>query len=230
MTRSWIRKAATLGIALAISLPALGKAKRPSAAPATNATAEEKETAYSQSIEKRVQDILASLDAMEPATAAKVHDAILAQYRALRDWHDANDSKLTELARQPEDKSAQEQAVSVRAGLSALHDQFITTLAAVLPPAQVDNIKDKMTYNKVRVTYDAYCDIVPNLTELEKARILDLLKEAREEAMDGGSADEKSAIFKKYKGKIVNYLNAQGHDVTKAYKDWGERQKKKAAT
>ena len=71
---------------------------------------------------------------------------------------------------------------------------------------------------------------MPDLTAPEKVKILELLKEAREEAMDGGSVDEKSAIFKKYKGKIVNYLNAQGHDVTKAYKEWGERQKKKAAS
>ena len=85
-----------------------------------------------------------------------------------------------------------------------------------------------MTYNKVRVTFDGYLQIVPHLTDPEKARILELLKEAREEAMDGGSAEEKSAIFKKYKGKINNYLNSNGHDVAKAYKDWGERQKAKA--
>src|SRR5262249_29867730 len=86
---------------------------------------------------------------------------------------------------------------------------------------------DKMTNNKVQVTYDAYLEIVPNLTEPQKKKILDLLKEAREEAMDAGSADEKSAIFKKYKGRINNYLTAEGHDVKQAYKDWGEKQKAK---
>jgi len=39
-----------------------------------------------------------------------------------------------------------------------------------------------------------------------------LLKEARELAIDGGSAEEKTAIFGKYKGKINNYLSAQGHN------------------
>jgi len=86
-----------------------------------------------------------------------------------------------------------------------------------------------MTYGKVKVTYDAYCEIVPNLTEAQKTRILDLLKEAREEAMDAGSSDEKSAVFKKYKGKINNYLTAEGHDVKQAYKDWGEKQKSQTA-
>jgi hypothetical protein len=37
-----------------------------------------------------------------------------------------------------------------------------------------------------------------------------MLKEAREEAMDAGSAPEKTAIFQRYKGKINNYLSKQG--------------------
>jgi hypothetical protein len=54
---------------------------------------------------------------------------------------------------------------------------------------------------------------------------MDLLKEAREEAMDGGSSQEKDAVFGRYKGKINNYLSKQGHNVKQAYQDWGARQK-----
>jgi hypothetical protein len=86
-----------------------------------------------------------------------------------------------------------------------------------------------LTYNKVKVTYDAYCQIVPGLTEAEKAKMLELLKEAREEAIDGTSSDEKAAVFKKYKGKINNYLSKAGHDVGKAYKDWGAKAKANGA-
>jgi hypothetical protein len=39
------------------------------------------------------------------------------------------------------------------------------------------------------------------MTEQQKAKVLDFLKQAREEAMDGTSSEEKSAIFKKYKGR-----------------------------
>lgn len=60
--------------------------------------------------------------------------------------------------------------------------------------------------------------------------MLQLLKDARELAMDGGSAGEKSAIFNQFKGKINNYLTTQGHNVSQAYKDWGARQKARAAT
>jgi hypothetical protein len=53
---------------------------------------------------------------------------------------------------------------------------------------------------------------------------MDKLKAAREEAIDGGSAGEKSAIFQKYKDQINDYLNAHGHDVAKAYRDWEAKQ------
>ena len=52
---------------------------------------------------------------------------------------------------------------------------------------------------------------------------------AREKAIDGGSADEKSAIFKKYKGRINNYLSTQGIDMKQAEKAWGQKQKQQQA-
>jgi hypothetical protein len=179
--------------------------------------AKEAEAAYTRNIEKRVADILAVLDLNDPAKSAKAHDLLVAQYRALRDWHDANDARLKQ--------ASPDHAAQIRASLKARHEKFLAGLSQVLTPTQVERVKDQMTYGKVKVTYDAYCEIVPNLTEVQKSRILELLKEAREEAMDAGSADEKSAVFKKYKGKINNYLSAEGHDVKHAYKDWGEKQK-----
>jgi hypothetical protein len=105
-----------------------------------------------------------------------------------------------------------------------LHAEFLAKLANQLSPAQIDVVKDKMTYNKVQVTYDAYCQIVPGLTDSEKTMILELLKVAREEAMDGGSADEKSAIFQKHKDQINARLSAGGHDVIKATQEWEAKQ------
>ena len=105
-----------------------------------------------------------------------------------------------------------------------LHDEFLTKLAADLSPQQVEIVKDKMTYNKLKVTYDAYCAIIPNLTEPDKTKIMEQLALARDEAIDGGSADEKSAIFQKYKERINEYLTTHGHDLAKAYKDWNAKQ------
>ena len=103
-----------------------------------------------------------------------------------------------------------------------IHDKFFTALADNLSPDQIEKVKDLMTYNKVKVTYDAYCQIISNLSDSEKAKVMDLLKAAREEAVDGGSAPEKSAIFQKYKEQINAYLDANGHDTAKTLKAWAE--------
>ena len=213
-----------LGAALAAAgfcaAPAQAAKKSPSTKPAA-LTPEEQEAKYSQAISKRADDILAALDLKDSAKAARVKDIIVNQYRALRDWHDANDARIKALAKEP----GSDEAKQIAASRKVLHDQFLSQLSAELTPEQIETVKDKMTYNKVEVTYKAYTQIVPDLSEQDKAKILEFLKQAREEAIDGGSAEEKSTIFKQYKGKINNYLDSTGHNVSKAYKDWGQKQK-----
>ena len=82
-----------------------------------------------------------------------------------------------------------------------------------------------MTYNTVHVDFDAYCKFVPTLTDEQKAKIMDYLKQAREEAIDGTSQQEKANIFKKYKGKIANYLSAQGIDIKQKTNEYMAAQK-----
>lgn len=223
-------KKACLVLALSLALtPALLAASADDAAKPATAVSAPAGADYTQTIEKRTVDILSALDLKDAATTQRVHDAIVNQYHALRDWQAAHEAELKTLARQTGDE-AKAKTAEIMATRKTLHDQFIARLSADLTPDQVDKVKDKMTYGKLKVTYDAYCQIVPGLTAEEKAKMLDLLKEARELAMDGGNATEKSAIFKKYKGKINIYLSSHGHDVVKAYKDWGTKQKPTAAT
>ena len=187
------------------------------AAPAIFAAPADDEAAYTQAIEKRTADIISALDLKDEAKAARVHDAIVNQYRALRDWQEKNDA-----AKKAKDAPKQEE---LKAERKALHDQFLSKLSPELSPEQIDVIKDKLTYNKLKVTYDAYVQIIPTLTDEQKAKVLDFLKQAREEAMDGTSSEEKSAIFKKYKGKINNYFVAQGIDEKKARQEWEKKRK-----
>jgi hypothetical protein len=187
------------------------------ACPVAFAAPPEDEAAYTQAIEKRTADIMNAINVTDEAKASRVHDAIMSQYRALRDWQEKNDA-----AKKSKDTPAQEQLKSDR---KALHDQFLMKLNADLSPEQIETVKDKLTYNKVKVTYDAYVDMIPTLTAEQRAKVLEFLKQAREEAMDGVSSEEKSAIFKKYKGKINNYFVSQGIDEKKARKEWEERRK-----
>lgn len=186
-------------------------------------TAAELETVYTANIDKRAMDILKALDLKEEAKASRVKDAIVAQYRALRARDAAMDQMFQALAQNAPGVETNRPAV-LRVLSQQLHAHFLSRLAAELSPEQIEQVKDRMTYNKVKVTFDAYCEIVPKLTDAEKGKILEVLKQAREEAMDGGSADEKTAIFQKHKDNINAMLNANGHDVLKATKEWEARQ------
>ena len=180
-------------------------------------TEAEKEAFYATTIENRTADILKGLDLSDLAKSNAVHDVLVAQYHELR----VRDAEIdTRLKVDGKEVNYANRAAQLAVQSKPLHDQFLAKLAASLTPEQVEQVKDLMTYHKVKVTYDAYCAMVSGLTDAEKAKIMELLKAAREEAIDGGSAPEKSAIFQKYKDQINSYLDAQGHDTAKAFADW----------
>ena len=170
----------------------------------TNVVSAPEAAKYTKAIEGRTADILKTLALSDPGQAAKVHDLIIAQYRALNAWHGANDARL-KAARRDTNAVAQ-----IRASLQTLHDDFLARLAENLTPAQIEQVKDKMTYGKVQFTFAGYQAQYPDLSAEQRRKILEMLKQAREEAMDGGSAAEKTAVFQRYKGKINNYLSQQG--------------------
>jgi hypothetical protein len=192
-------------------------------------TAAEFEVMYTAAIEKRTTAILEALALNDAAKSNKLHTIIMAHYHALRARDEAMNTMFAALGKNVPDV-ATNRATILPILSKPLHDSFLAKLSADLAPEQVELVKDKMTYNKVKVTHDAYCNIVPGLTDNDKARILAALKEAREEAMDGGSAPEKSAIFQKYKNRINEYLTAQGHDVAKATKEWEAKQEEAKKT
>lgn len=186
-------------------------------------SAEEREQVYATTIAKRATAALELLAIADAAKSNRLHEIIVSQYRALRARDEAIDSMLKSLSKNA--PGVETNRAAILAVLShQLHSQFVEKLSKELSPGQVEQIKDKMTYNKVKVTFDAYCMILPRLSYQEKDRILDLLRQAREEAMDGGSADEKSAIFQKYKDQINAYLGQNGHDVAKATHEWEAKQ------
>ena len=184
------------------------------------ATEAEKEALYTTTLEDRAADILKALALTNSATADAVHDLIITQYRVFRSRDALLDAQLKV---QGKEVNYANRAEKLAAETKVLHEYFYGKLSQMLTPAQVETVKDKLTYNKVKVTFDAYVAIIAGLTDAEKAKILELLKAAREEAVDGGSAPEKSAIFQKYKEQINAWLIANGHDVTQAFKEWAEK-------
>jgi hypothetical protein len=202
---------------LAILATHAGAQTTPPSGPADAANAE-----YLAVITQRAEKHVAALNLDDADKAAQVRDFIVKQYQALRANHELRD-KLKALPEAEPLRATQAES------LKLLHAVFVSGLEAMLTPQQVETIKDEMTYNKVRVDSAAFSDMLPNLTAEQKAYILQQLKEAREIAMDQGSAKEKHDVFGKYRGRINNYLAKQGYDLKQASKDWAERRKAREA-
>ncbi len=188
--------------------------------------------AYTRVLEKRAADILDALKLDDQARAARVREIVIAQYRGLRKLHDARDAAIQATRdrrdREPAAKSRSIEAERARndEAASALNDRFLAALSRELSAEQVEKVKDKMTYQKLQVTYNAYLEMLPDLTAAQKQVIFNTLKEARDKAVYAGSAEEKTEVFNKFKGRVNNYLSAQGYDLKLAAKQWAERRKK----
>jgi hypothetical protein len=201
------------------------------AAPALSADEREKAT-----LEKHIKPVLTALSLADADKTAKVRAVLAAQFKALNAWHAQNDAQIKSLwsefdrARSAQNPTNANAALAklgdVYAGFKPQHEKFIADLSALLTPEQVESVKDTLTINKVKVTYDVYLQIFPTLTDAQKAVVLKNLKAAREEAVDCEAMTEKSAFFKKYKIKIEDdYLTAQGYDPKQARKDFAAKQK-----
>ncbi|MBO2010131.1 DUF3826 domain-containing protein [Hymenobacter negativus] len=191
------------------------------------APTETKEAAYTRTITERAAKIVGKIDGLKAKDSVQVRDLIADQYRALNDIYEQQKTRKAALKAQPATDATKAELARVEtettAALDKLHPQFLKKLSRRLTPAQVDQVKDGMTYGVLPVTMTAYNDMLPNLTAEQRAQMLAWLTEAREHAMDGGTSEQKHAWFGKYKGRINNYLSAAGIDMNQAGKDWQAR-------
>ncbi len=224
-------------IAVTAAVPRTAGAQDNSPQNAATATATAKERTAA---DKHSKAILAALNLADSTKEAQVREALSAWFAALKSWHAANDAQIQALWKEFNDARPAQNVTNANAALDKIagayaslkpqHEKFLSDLSAVLTPTQVETVKDVLTVNKVKVTYDAYLQIFPNLTDAQKTVVLEDLKAAREEAIDCESMTEKSAFFKKYKIKIEDdYLTAQGYDPKQARKDFAAKQKADAA-
>lgn len=176
------------------------------------------EAAYRAAMTGRAASIVEKLR-LESGHADRVTVLVAEQYRSLRDAHAARDRAVA-AADEAEKPAARDAAARE---IDALHRRFVARLGAELEPAQVDAIKDGMTYGVVPITLAAYDRLLPGLTEEQRREVRANLLEAREYAMDAGSSEEKHGWFGKYKGRINNFLSAAGYDLKQAEKDLAAR-------
>lgn len=179
---------------------------------------------------KKVTDAL-NITGTEKGT--QVLNIVANRYFELNDIYEERDSLKKAASSLTGDAKKQAQAFAESQKDSKLyrsHFAFDANLSLFLDEAGIETVKDVMTYNVVKVTYDAQCDMIPTLKEEEKVQILAWLKEAREFAIDAESSRKKHEAFGKYKGRINNYLSKRGYDLTKEREEWAKRVKARGGT
>jgi hypothetical protein len=198
---------------------------------AAQTTSPQEDPAYTRTIAERSAKIVATLGLPDSAAFYRVQTIIMDQYRHLNGiYNDRDAQKKAIKADSTLDKALAAQKIKAADSITTvrtgkLHNEYLAKLAKELKPDQIDKVKDGMTYNVLEVTYKAYQDELPNLTEAQKAQMLAWLQEAREYAMDAESSEKKHAWFGKYKGRINNYLSSAGIDMKKAGEEWEKRRK-----
>jgi len=153
-------------------------------------------------LNKRVAGLVDSLDLQDAAKQERIRAVITTDLRAVRDAHNAG------LQLDPQ-----------------IHTNFTTGLQADLTPDQVDDLKNKLTANKLPITLKAYHQILPNLKPEDETKVIAWLQRAREESLDAKNVEDMNPIFKKYKNEIEHYLNDHGYDWDKSYKAFVNSQK-----
>lgn len=171
---------------------------------------------------ERAGKIVAKLELADAAQNARLTEFIARHYEALALVHKLRDTSLSLAKQNPDAKAGDReryQAQDIAAGrLAAQHFAFIARLTAELTPAQVEAIKDGMTYGVAPNTFRVYQQMLPDLTREQRLQLHAWLLEAREHAMQAGTSDEKHAWFGKYKGRINNYLSQAGYNMKDAEK------------
>jgi hypothetical protein len=173
---------------------------------ALQAAAPKATAASDAALEKRVNGIVAALNLNAPEREARIKEIIATDLKAVRDSHNAWMAP----------------SKSVRADFNA-------ALAKELLPEQMDAVKDMITSNSVRRHWEAYHVIVPGLTMEEEKKIMELLREGREAALDVKNTDELGRAFEPYKTQIEQYLMSRGHDWKALYRENGAKVGKPAA-
>ena len=184
---------------------------------------------YLKALESRVTKILAPLNIEKKRKQSKVHQIVLTQYQTLNAIHSTRDLKIKEL--KSGNAAAAIELKKVIADLesaagqeiTAVHSSFLHDLSRHLTEAQVDAVKDGMTYNVANITFKGYQDMLPSLNDSQRTKIWNWLAEAREIAMDAETSEKKHWWFGKYKGRINNYLSSEGFDMKKESEAWQKR-------
>lgn len=185
---------------------------------ALSLTALAQEKSYADVANERAEKIVSPLKIADAKKANRVEALVANQYIGLSKLQ----TKGEEAAKENPGQKDLIHNTTVKE-IAKLHQNYLAKLGKELSAEQIDKVKNGMTYHSVPKTYANYLLMLPYLSKVNKYEILKMLIEAREFAMQTGTAKEKHAWFNKYKGKIANMLSSQGYKLKDEGIAWAKR-------
>jgi hypothetical protein len=178
---------------------------------------------YAATAAKRAAAVVRVAGPLDADRSDRARQSVAAHYAGLNRIHTERDAAVNAAAGTAAGVAAARKRAE--AEVKVLHAAFLAELAAILTPAQIEAVKDQMTYNVRPTTLKAYRELLPALTVPQVSHIDDLLTAGREDALVAGSSSQKHDKFRLAKGRVVNYLSAQGYDLKAAEKALAEKKK-----
>jgi len=214
------------------SLAGAARAQEPATAPPAKAI----DDATRKRLDQKAANVVEWGKLTDAGKAAKVKTIVSDWLVVMTIWHREHDADLDRLwgewnkarAVVPKDEFPGEVIAhkidAVYASLKPAYEEFIKQLAAELTAEQLDAIKERWSYSPGMMrTYNAYLEIVPDLTPRDKEVIKARLLLAREAAMLTDADKEIVAIFKRHKVKVEQYVGTL--QWAKLHKAYAERSK-----
>lgn len=184
-------------------------------------------------VEKKASSWAESLGLTDAEKTARIRTVISTHLKAVRDWHNEHPFSSVPAGTNPSTGKAltdfDRQMLADGALPKSVHETLMSGLRKDLSDAQVEAVLDKYTEGKVAFTLKGYQAIVPDLTAEEEGKILGLLKQAREQAVDYKSIKQISAIFEIYKTQCEQYLNSNGRNWKALYRAYTDKVKAEKA-
>jgi hypothetical protein len=191
-----------------------------------------------QKVDNKVDKLVEALKLADADKAARVKGIVADWLVAMLSWHKEHDAELKELwgewnkarAVVPKDEFPGEVTAhkidDVYASLKSAYEDYVNRLSAELTPEQVDAVKENWSRSPgMSRTYNAYLEIVPDLSEKDKQVIHDRLLMAREDAMLTDSDKEIVSIYKRHKVKVEQYVGQlEWAKLHKAFAERGKRE------
>jgi hypothetical protein len=149
------------------------------------------------------------------------------QLQVVLDQRQASLDKIGEGEKPEVDKQTVDAYRTARTAALALRDAYVTQLNALMTPVQVERVKDGLTNDLFHHTVQLYDEMVPGLTLAQRAHIVGLLTEMRENAMLETDPERQRKWAEKYRGILNNYISKQGYDFKSLAKAYDEKKNAK---